>query len=97
MPYRAPVEEYTFLFQHIVGLDTVSATQRFEDATPDTVAAILTEAGKMCEEVLARANRAGDLTPARLENGVVRTSPGYSDAYEASAAGGWVSIAGDPE
>ena len=97
MPYRAPVAQYKFLLDHVIGLSDVTATERFADATDDVVTAILGEAGKMCEEVLAPLQRPGDLHPARLENGVVRTSPGYADGYRAIAEGGWVSISADPE
>ncbi|MDG1316184.1 MAG: acyl-CoA dehydrogenase [Paracoccaceae bacterium] len=97
MSYRAPVTEYQFLFDHVVGLGQVSATERFGEATRDVTAAILTEAGRMCEEVMAPLQRAGDEHPAVLENGVVRCSPGYVDGYRAIAEGGWVSIAASPE
>ncbi|MEM6760406.1 MAG: acyl-CoA dehydrogenase [Pseudomonadota bacterium] len=97
MPYRAPVDDYAFLFDHVVGLQEVAATKRFEDATRDVTTAILTEAGKMCEEVIAPLQRPGDLHPARLENGVVRTSPGYDQGYRAIAEGGWIGMAADPE
>ncbi|SEK44488.1 hypothetical protein SAMN05443999_101442 [Roseovarius azorensis] len=97
MPYRAPVDEYRFLFDHIVGLGQVTATDRFAEATPDMTAAILSEAGRMCEEVLYPLQRPGDMTPARLENGVVRTSPGYAEGYRAIADGGWVSISAHPD
>ncbi|MBT6924823.1 MAG: acyl-CoA dehydrogenase [Marinovum sp.] len=97
MSYRAPVTEYQFLFDHVVGLDQVSATERFGEATRDVTAAILTEAGRMCEDVMAPLQRAGDEHPAVLENGVVRCSPGYVDGYRAIAEGGWVSIAASPE
>ncbi len=96
MPYRAPVEEYRFLFDHVVGFDRIAATDRFSEATGDMVEAILTEAARMCEEVLAPLQRPGDLTPARLENGVVRTSPGFAKGYRAVAEGGWISISADP-
>ncbi|SFO02334.1 hypothetical protein SAMN04487859_11398 [Roseovarius lutimaris] len=97
MPYRAPVEDYQFLFDHVVDLEKVAATDRFAEATPDMTAAILSEAGRMCQDVLYPLQRPGDLHPARLENGVVRTSPGYSDGYRAIAQGGWVSISASPE
>ncbi len=97
MPFRAPVSDYEFLFRHVVGFDQVSATDRFSEASPDMVGAILTEAGKMCEEVMAPLQRNGDLHPARLENGVLRTSPGYADGWKAIAEGGWISMSGDPE
>ena len=97
MPYKAPLDEYQFLFDHIVGFSKVTQTDRFTETTPDLVSAILGEAGKLCEEVLAPVQRAGDQHPAVLENGVVRTSPGYAEAYNAIAEGGWVSIAAGPD
>ena len=97
MPYRAPLTDLRFLMDHVVGFEQVSATERFADATPETVEAVLTEAGKLAETVLAPVNRAGDKHPARLENGIVRTSPGYAEAYRALADGGWVAVAANPE
>ncbi len=97
MPYRAPVSDYEFLFDKVVGFQQVVATERFSDATPDVVGAILTEAGKMCEEVIAPLQRNGDLHPARLENGIVRTSPGFAEGWRAIAEGGWIGISGDVE
>src|SRR6056297_1231291 len=96
MPYRAPVSEYKFLFDHVIGLHQVTATERFAEATPDMTAAILTEAGRMCEEVLYPLQRAGDLHPARLENGVVRTPPGFAEGYRAVAEGGFLSMSAPP-
>ncbi|WP_373028739.1 acyl-CoA dehydrogenase [Sulfitobacter sp.] len=97
MPYRAPVEDYNFLFNHIVGFDDVRATDKFADATDDVSRAILEEAGKLCNDIMAPLQRPGDLQPARLENGVVRTSPGYADGFKAIAEGGWIGISADPE
>jgi len=97
MTYRAPVDEFQFLFEHVIKLDQVAGTDRFGEATPDMAAAILTEAGRMCEDVLAPLQRNGDTDPAYLENGVVRTSPGFSDGYKAIASGGWVSIGASPD
>ncbi|QFU09835.1 Acyl-CoA dehydrogenase, short-chain specific [Rhodobacteraceae bacterium THAF1] len=97
MPYRAPLKDFRFLFDHIVGFDCVTETERFAEATPEVVEQILNEAGRMCEEVLAPLNRAGDENPAKLENGVVRTSPGFDEGYKAIAEGGWVGMAADPE
>ena len=97
MPYRAPVEDFAFLFDHVVGLDAVRQTDRFEDASEDVTRAILEEAGKMTNDVLAPLQRAGDQTPAKLENGVVRTSPGFADGFKAVAEGGWIGMSADPE
>ncbi|MEJ6396853.1 acyl-CoA dehydrogenase [Yoonia sp. 208BN28-4] len=97
MPYRAPVADFRFLMDHIVGFSDVAATDTFSEATPDMVDAILTEAAKMSEEVLAPLQRNGDLHPATLENGVVRTSPGFGDGYKAIAEGGWIGMSASPE
>ena len=97
MPYAAPVADYAFLLDHVVGFDDLRGSERFADATPDVTHAILTEAGKLCDEVLAPLQRSGDLNPARLENGIVRTSPGYAEGFKAIAEGGWVGMAADPE
>ena len=97
MPFRSPVSDYQFLMEHVVDFDQVAATDRFAEATPDTVDAIITEAAKLCDEVLAPLQRAGDTHPAKLENGVVRTSPGFAEGYRAIAEGGWIGISADPE
>ena len=97
MPYRAPVADFRFLMTDVVGFDAVAATDRFAEATPETVQAILDEAGRVCEDVLSPLQRVGDMHPARLENGVVRTSPGFDDGYRAIAEGGWIGMAADPE
>ncbi len=97
MAYRAPVADFRFLLDHVVGFDAVAATDRFAEATPETVEAILTGAARMAEDVLAPLQRPGDLHPARLENGVVRTPPGFAEGYREIVEGGWVAIAADPE
>ena len=97
MPYRAPVTDFRFLLAHIVNFDQIAAAPLFADATADTVDAILTEAAKLCENTLAPLNRAGDKHPARLENGIVRTAPGFAEGYRAIADGGWVGISSSRE
>ncbi|SEM68948.1 hypothetical protein SAMN04488003_103132 [Loktanella fryxellensis] len=96
MPYRAPVADFRFLLDHVTDFAAIAATDTFAEATPETVEAILTEAGRMSEDVLAPLNRSGDKHPARLENGVVRTSPGFADGYRAIAEGGWIGMSADP-
>lgn len=96
MSYSAPLSDYRLLLA-LMGFDRVAATARFADATPDTVEAILTEAARLSETVLAPLNRAGDQHPARLENGVVRTSPGFAEGFRAMAEGGWIGMAAQPD
>lgn len=97
MTYRAPVQQISFILRHIVDFDQLAATELFAEATPDTVDAILNEAGKVASDSYAPVNRGGDLHPARLENGTLRSSPGYADAFRTYANGGWVGLSADPE
>ncbi len=97
MPYRAPLTDYQFLLSHVVDFPAVAATERFGEATPDMVSAILAEAGRMSGDILAPLQPIGDTQGAVLENGVVRTSPGFAEGYRAVAEGGWVGIAAAPE
>jgi alkylation response protein AidB-like acyl-CoA dehydrogenase len=82
---------------HVVGFQAVAETSMFEEATGETVDAILTEAAKMAETALAPLQRSGDMHPAVLENGVVRTSPGFAEGYQAIADGGWIGMSASPE
>ncbi|MDF1803278.1 acyl-CoA dehydrogenase [Thalassovita sp.] len=97
MPYRAPVDDYRFIFENVVDMAAVAGTERFAEATPDMTDAIVTELGRMAEEVLHPIQRNGDLTHAVLENGVVRSSPGYAEAFRSMAEGGWLAVSAGQE
>ncbi len=97
MSYKAPVSDFRFLFDHVVGYDALTRSELFAEAGADVTEAILTEVGRLSEAVLAPLNRTGDLHPARLENGVVRTPPGFAEAYRALAEGGWISLSAGQE
>ena len=64
MPYRAPVAEMRFLLEQVLDAGRLAATDRFADATPDTIEAILGEAAKLAEGVLAPLRRSGDICTA---------------------------------
>jgi alkylation response protein AidB-like acyl-CoA dehydrogenase len=89
MNYQAPVEDMLFLMTELADLDKVAALPGFEDATPDTVAAVLEEAARFSGNVLAPLNATGDREPAVWRDGAVTTSPGFADAYRQFTAAGW--------
>ncbi|WEF23862.1 acyl-CoA dehydrogenase [Paracoccus sp. S3-43] len=97
MSYKAPVAQIDFILNHVVPFGDLARTDLFAEATPDTAAAILAEAGKLATNVLAPLNRKGDEHPAVLENGRVRSSPGYADGFRAIAEGGWIGLAANPD
>ena len=92
MTYRAPVDDYRFLLRSVFDVSKVLSMPRYAHVDDDLIDPVLTEAGRLSDEVLAPLRRAGDLHPAVLENGVVRTSPGFGDAYAQIVEGGWVGI-----
>ena len=97
MPYRAPVADFRFLLAHVTGFARVTETARFAEATDETVEAILASAARLSEQFLGPLQRVGDTHPARLDNGIVRTPPGFAEGYRAMAQGGWLSVAADPQ
>jgi alkylation response protein AidB-like acyl-CoA dehydrogenase len=96
--YRAPIAEMQFVMTELAGLDEITALPGFEDATPDTVAAILGEAARFATDVLDPLNRIGDRQGARrTDDGEVVTPPGFRDAYHKFCELGWNGLAKDPE
>lgn len=95
--YKAPLREYRFVLSELFDVGSLAQLPGYTEATPDTIEAILEEAGKLCEEVLFPLNRSGDEEGCHYENGVVRTPAGFKEAYRAFREGGWTSLACDPE
>ncbi|HQS18755.1 MAG: acyl-CoA dehydrogenase [Rhodospirillales bacterium 24-66-33] len=97
MTYTAPLADMRFALREVAGLSGVAALPGYEHATDDTIDAVLEEAGKLAGNGLAPLNREGDKVGARLENGVVRTAPGFATIYKDFVEGGWNSLPFDPE
>ena len=97
MTYTAPLADMRFALREVAGLSGVAALPGYEHATDDTIDAVLEEAGKLAGNGLAPLNREGDKVGARLENGVVRTAPGFAGIYKEFVEGGWNSLPFDPE
>ena len=87
--YTAPLKDMRFVLDHVVGLEKIAGLPGFDAVTPDLVEAVLTEAARLSGEVWAPTNRSGDKTPPVIDNGAVKTSPGFKDAYVQFAQGGW--------
>ena len=89
--YKAPVDDVMFLLEDVLDIARYHNLPGFEEATPETVRAILEEGAKICEEMLQPVNQSGDREGChRAEDGTVTTPKGFREAYDAYRAGGFV-------
>ena len=87
--YQAPLKDMRFALNHLAGLADVAKLPGYEEATPETVDAILEEASKFASEVLDPINFSGDREGSKWSDGEVRTPKGFRDAYKKFCEGGW--------
>lgn len=91
--YRAPVRDTRFVLDHVIGIDRYTNLPGFENVSPDMVDAVLTECGRVCEEILFPLNKSGDEQGCtRHADGRVTTPDGFKEAYRAYREGGWVGL-----
>ena len=95
--YTAPVEDMMFLYEKLRNNKSYNELEKYKDVTPDLVKNILEEAAKINQNIILPLAKVGDEQPAILENGVVRTPPGYKEAYKKYIEDGWTSLSCDPK
>ena len=96
--YHAPLQEMQFVLNDLAGLAQVASLPGFEEATADTVTAILEEAAKFASNVLDPLNVPGDREGAtRLADGSVKTASGFKEAYRQFIENGWNGLTKNPE
>ncbi|HLY46250.1 MAG TPA: acyl-CoA dehydrogenase [Stellaceae bacterium] len=88
MPYAAPLDDMRFVIDTVAALDT---------GTAEVAEAVLAEAAKFAAAELDPLNRPADRIGSVLENGVVRTPPGFREAYRRYVEAGWMGLHCDPE
>ena len=89
MSYTAPVKDMLFNIEHLANIEQIARIPGFEDAGLDTAQAVLEEAAKFNEGVLAPLNFEGDKNPSSWKDGVVTAAPGFKDAFKQFAEAGW--------
>lgn len=89
MTFRAPVKDQLFCMKELAGLDKIAQIPGFEEAGFETAQAVLEEAAKFNEDVIAPLNWSGDQDHGSWDNGVVRASAGFKEAYKALTEAGW--------
>jgi len=94
--YNAPINDMMFLFEKLRDNPHYNALEKYKEVNPGLAKDILEQAAKITENLILPLAKAGDETPAKLENGIVRTPPGYKEAYKKFIEDGWVSLSCDP-
>ena len=95
--YTAPVEDMMFLYENLRNNKNYNEIEKYKDVTPDLVKNILEEAAKINQNIILPLAKSGDENPTVLENGIVRTPPGYKEAYKKYIEDGWTSLSCDPK
>ena len=94
--FAAPTRDLQFVLQDLLKVSEQDIPG-FEDLDADFTSAVLEEAGKIANEVLAPLNAVGDTEGCTLENGIVRTPTGFKAAFDQVREGGWTAMDCDPE
>ncbi len=89
MSYIAPVKDMLFNIEHLANIAQIAQIPAFADAGLDTAQAVLEEAAKFNEGVLAPLNWAGDQNPTSFKDGVVTATPGFKEAFKQFTEAGW--------
>ena len=87
--YQAPLKDMKFVLNELAGLEAVAKLPGYEEASADTVDAILEEAAKFASGVLDPINYSGDQEGSKWADGEVRTPKGFREAYKQFCEGGW--------
>ena len=95
--YNPPVEEMMFLFDHLKDNKNYNEIEKFKEINSELVKDILEQAGKINQEIIHPLAKVGDENPCIYENGVVRSPPGYKEAYSRFINDGWTSLSCAPE
>ncbi len=89
MSYLAPLKDMLFNIKYLADIERIAKLPGFEDAGFDTAQAVLEEAAKFNEGVLSPLNWEGDKNPSSWRDGKVTATPGFKEAFQQFAQGGW--------
>jgi len=92
--YKAPLRDMQFVMQDLLNFERhYQSLPACEEVNQELIDAILGEASRFSEEVVAPLNAVGDEAGCEmLEDGEVRTPPGFKEAYQQYVDGGWPSL-----
>jgi len=97
MSFACPVSDQRLVLDHVVRVSELARSNRFAEATPDMVDAVLQAAAEFAEGELAPLNEVGDRQASRWNDGAVTTPDGWREAYAKFVEGGWMGLSGPVE
>ena len=95
--YRAPIDDIVLALNQGGGLLRAVRDGHYGGYDAEMTAAVLEEAGRFAEDVLAPLNAVGDKSGVKIEGNKVTTPPGWADAYRRWSEAGWNAVAGSEE
>ena len=90
--YKAPIRDVKFVMQELLDCENHYQHLGFEDVSFDMIDAIIGEAAKLTEQVVAPLNQIGDQQGCTWKDGVVTTPDGFKEAYKQYVDGGWPTL-----
>ena len=81
MTYKAPVDEIRFALMQEAGFERLIANGKYEDLSDDLIDAILDEAAKLADNVIAPISWDGDQKGAQLGADGVTVPESFKQAY----------------
>ena len=97
MSFACPVADQRLVLNHVVRVPELAKSNRFAEATADTVDALLEAAASFAESELAPLNEVGDRETSRWNDGAVTTPNGFREAYAKFVEGGWMGLSAPVE
>lgn len=98
--FHSPVNDFRFALHQVLKADDLfRQLPGCDEFTPELVDAVLEEAARLCDQVLAPLNKVGDQKECGFDpdSGAVTTPPGFGDASKAWTDGGWSGLNAPPE
>jgi len=96
--YKAPLRDVSFVINELLESEKLYQTlPGYEEATQDMIDAIVGEAAKFCEEVLAPMNQPGDDQGCQWSEQGVKTPDGFPEAYRQYVDNGWPALSAEVE
>ena len=90
--YKAPIRDTKFVMQELLNCEDHYQRLGYEDASIEMIDAIISEAAKFNEQVVAPINQIGDQQGCTWHDGKVATPDGFKEAYQQYVEGGWPTL-----